>query len=226
MQKSSFLRAGQTQAKAIREGLLGVDILTSHPIAKVHRSSWEPLALMNEQGLITISSQDSLDDITGRAKDYERSYVIGYMLTDEAEAFVERFNLWTDGMAAFTCLKVPDSQSRKLRGARITVTVTFDEERGGWTGGMPLTTFVSDLWEKWARSELGIPKRLPITLVKIFDAKWGRPARSKSGLFPAIFRALDVTVTHSRDARHLPPPPMPYTEEESAFLREYWATHS
>ncbi len=57
-------------------------------------------------------------------------------------------------------------------------------------------------WNDDFRRDFKIPKR-----VKFFDAVWGRPARSKNGLFNAVLKALDPTI------------PGPYDEEAPVFSR-------
>lgn len=101
---AEFDRVANRQAAFIRDGGLRM----STPAQQVHESSYESLALINEQGLLTYGSQDAID------KDYERSYVQGYMLAEAAKCFVDRINLWNDDkVALMSSLKLsPWHQSR------------------------------------------------------------------------------------------------------------------
>ncbi len=90
-QRAVFRKLGEKQAEFIRSDGLHITKPTLHPNsrwAQIHRSSYEPLALINLGGLITYGSQDAVNSYTGLVKSFERSYIQGIMLPDEAVKFV------------------------------------------------------------------------------------------------------------------------------------------
>lgn len=172
-------------AQTIRDG--GLHSEQRDAIAEVHRSSYEPLAQINERGLITVVSQDALDSRDGSTKNFERSFVRGFMLPEEAEVFVRRVNMNSDKVAYRLALgHYPQVHD-------IVVSKRLDKF------GLPypsfrLSTADSPLWiNKWKQDVSDIAPTLPA----VFDPKWGRSATSKKGLFKNILDNLGVTCSDS-----------------------------
>lgn len=67
---------------------------------------------------------------------------------------------------------------------------------------------------------IGLSSEVDLVGVQVFDAKWGRPARAKKGLYAAVLNALDTTIEYPRDARHPPPvlPPRQISDDEFSAL--------
>lgn len=197
--KTEISRAQQAEAKFIRDGGLRID--SQYP--QVHESSWEPLAIINERGILTYGSQDAIDSESGDVKDYERSYIQACMLdTEETYQIVERFNLWSDSMIAYICVKVNETVYSKNRTSKIATSLRFHDN--SWFASMSLRLVQDPQWNRMMRSEFGLRKRVPIVNVCFIDAKWGRPATADNGLFNAVLEALDTSVIHIRR-------PPPYT---------------
>src|SRR5437764_408314 len=99
-----FLLDARESAERIRTGSL-----RQEAGERVHHSSWELLAQINEKGLLTWNSQDAIDPTTGETKDTERPYVEGTMPLDRARIFVDDFNLTHDDKIAMLCIPLPKS---------------------------------------------------------------------------------------------------------------------
>jgi hypothetical protein len=190
-QRAIFRQLAERQSGLIHNG--GLRITRPGRYAQVHRTAYEPLARINLAGLITFDSQDAVDDLTGSIKTWERPYIQGIMLPDDVPKFVTNVNLWNDDKVAMICMKLPAYQSP---GAAIAVTRAFDEASQTWGTTRALDAFTFNGWMDQIRHMLNIPKRLKFSVIQVFDTKWGRPARSKNGLFNAVLKALDPNIPH------------------------------
>lgn len=169
-----FLEAAREMAKNIREGSLHSD--ARDPLTEVHKSSYEPLARINDLGLITVVSQDALDSRNGEVKRGERSFVSGFMLPREAGQLVDKINLLTD-MVGFRA-QISEGGNQE----HIIVSRTSNY-RSSFRISL---TYSPDFIDQWKRNVGGFSGDIPAVLVTIFDAKWGRSATSRKGLFNSI----------------------------------------
>lgn len=194
--RAVFRRLAETQAEFIRNGGLWITRPITHPNmrwAQVHKTAYESLALINQAGLLTYDSQDSVNAYTGRVKSSERCYIQGIMLPDDALTFVNNINIWNDDKVAIICMELP---KYPRYGAEIAVTRAFDAASQTWIGSRTMDAFTFPDWIDIIRDTLKVPKRIKFSVVQVFDTKWGRPARSKKGLFNAVLRALDPTTVY------------------------------
>lgn len=191
-QRDQFRQLGERQAAFIRGG--GLLVKRPGRWAQVHNTAYEPLARINLSGLITFDSQDAVDDVSGRVKTWERAYVRGIMLPDDALTFVNNINMWNDDKIAMINMELSEYQPQ---GAAIAVTRTFDVGSETWVGTRALLAYTFGDWTNQIRHMLQLPNRfVKFSEVQIFDTKWGRPARSKNGLFNAVLEGLDPTIIH------------------------------
>lgn len=195
----SVLDAGARQAKWIMKG----GLVEEGPTAEqVHRSSWKYLARINEKGLITTNSQDAVDAHTGEVKDYERPYVVGLMQFEMAKLFVDRINLNRDDIVAMIADTLPKGQGNRPDGswksAQIAVTRRFNEETGEWFRSAQMSVHEPAEMIEAFTELFSLPRNVTWIPVQIFDTKWGRPARSKNGLYKAILKALNSESHHRR----------------------------
>lgn len=175
-----FSRLLRRAAQSIRDGELRYEPVEKY--LQVHHSSWEPLAQINLSGMLTFDSQDAIDAATGKAKPWERSYVFGFMLPDDALRFVNHINMKNDDKVALLCFEPKAEQSIY---AEIALTRTADEQSA--------TNVADAILTREQRANLNtlykIPETLELQAVQVFDTKWGRSASHRNGLFNAIFRA-------------------------------------
>jgi len=132
----------------------------------VTKRSFEPLAQINDLGLLTIDSQDGQKN--------ERSYVSGFM------EFTEALNCSTDKMA-FVLQPCP----KRLR-SRIAVT----RHNGKGVTNAPL--YIQTKEYTFLKTDYaGLAANADVLLVECIDMRWEREAYSKrGGLFGDIITAL------------------------------------
>lgn len=183
----SFEDIAYQSAETIRDGSLRME--DSDPRPRVDRSSWEPLAEINEMGYITYSSQDAIDSITGRKGRDERAYIEGFMIPEEARVFAEKINMFTDKVAWVHGRQKP-SLTMEQRVLIPQVIVTRDPVKDEYERGMSLHANSTQWRINYLKKKLNIPRRMRVSLVSVFDPQWGRPATSHNGLFHDVFKAL------------------------------------
>lgn len=185
-----FMVAAHDAAKSIREGSLLVEPIEKW--AQVHRSSWEPLAKINDLGLITFSSQDAITAETGRINPYERPFIEGIIPTERAEEFVQKLNIFTDKVAYRHASRLEPGMklSEQLIQPSIVVTRWPGEDRSYFQRGMALHLDNKKRALDKFKEQFHVPDEIDVTVVSMIDPKWGRPARSKRGLFADVMKAL------------------------------------
>lgn len=194
----SFREATRVQAERIRNGSLD----EKHPGAEqVHRSSWKYLAKVNEKGLITTNSQDAVNSYTGETKSYERAFIEGYMPIEAAILFVDRINLTFEDKIAMLVLSIPKETMTMpdgsiVKGVTIAVTQRFNETTGEWFRSAQMGGFQREEHLSIHKSWWSIPESFQMIGIQVFDTKWGRPARSKNGLFKAVIKTLNSSSLH------------------------------
>lgn len=176
-----FREEAREAAKAIRARSLyeGDEYLNAQ---QVHRSSLCYLADINDLGFLTLASQDALDWRSGYSKPMARSYVAGWMPTAMARKFLLKFNCGNNDQFATICAEVSTDVFRQKRVLCIT-----DWDRVKKSG----ETYIRGLEDKKLMIEMDANYgEGMISHVQVVDCKWGRPARSKKGLWRAIILAL------------------------------------
>lgn len=191
-----FRRLGEQQAEFIRNDGLHATAPSLRPNtrwAQVHRTAYEPLARINLAGLLTYDSQDAVNSYTGKVKSWERPYIQDAMLPDDALRFVNNINMWNHDKIALICMKMPDYP---IVGAEIAVTRAFDEGSRTWIATRTMDACTVKDWIDDIRLALHMPESVKFSVIQVFDTNWGRPARSKKGLFNAVLKALDPAAVH------------------------------
>lgn len=175
-------------AKAIRGGSLYAG--DEYPNAQqVHRSSWRYLADINDLGFLTMISQDSLDWRSGYSNPAERSYVAGWVPTNLALKFIEKFNFGNNDKFACICTAVPKEVFKTKKVIGIT---NYDIDK---STQQPYIRGLSPGFVDMRAMSYWMDK--PVSYVEAVDCKWGRPARSKKGLWKAVILALRQISTES-----------------------------
>lgn len=183
------MEAARMAADAIRGGSLLFEPIEEW--SQVHHSAWEFLAKINELGLITFNSQDSIEAVDGSVKSYERSYVEGLMPPDEAMKFCEIMNLFTDKVAYFNAAKLDDDTKNSEIILRPEIIVTArSAPRNRIQRGYGLQLDHKPIMISYFKQSVHVPEDIPVLVVSVFDPKWGRPARYRNGLFTDIIKAL------------------------------------
>lgn len=126
-------------------------------------------------GLLTYSSQDAIDWISGEIKMRERPYVTGLMMPKEAQIFVDLVNLNSDKVAFWQEVTEcePDKRSR--------IALTKSE-----SGARGYAQSMAEVINK----DAGLLKNFPAYRVCILDPTWGRAAVSKDGLYNVVIKDL------------------------------------
>lgn len=176
-----FEGACKRMAVYIRGGGLSVDAEWD----QVKPKMWEPLALINEGGYLTVDSQDAICTTT------QRAYVEGIMRLDHAKVFVARFNMAGDKVALVQTLVEDDAGI-----PWIPVPVTRRKVDGVWAAKTNCPLF-GNLREsvRYRQFEGGFkPKknerRMEFVNVDCFDPVWGRSALVRDGLLHCMLSAL------------------------------------
>ena len=168
------LKAATLQAaKPIRRGALKAGSMDT----QVSSKSWHLLADINAGGMLTFDSQDAPAGAGGGTR--ERAYVSVFMSKEQAAAFVDTLNVRTDKVAMI----VHPCQRFETSG-RIPVTV----DHGRIFTRFPPYMGMTD--HKHLRKQAGLRPGADVAMVECLDARWGRCAWKKGGLFADIVRCL------------------------------------
>eukprot|EP00741_Cyanophora_paradoxa_P001543 tig00000492_g1494.t1 len=168
-----FADVAREAAALIRAGGLRIE---DDEYSQVEPASYEPLARINELGLVTFDSQDARPS----AGDTERPYVEGFMLPGAAEAFVDAFNASTDKVAL---LLHPSSDHAWA--SRVIVTRRGDGHPESWQ-----QLRIDPESYAWQQRRMGLRPGGSL-LVACIDPKWGRRATGPGGLFGDVVRVLE-----------------------------------
>lgn len=160
----------------IKEGGLKED----PDVSQVNKTAWIHLSRIVKNGFLTFDSQDAYDNPD------ERAYVCGFLMTDRALDFVHKINMYTDKVAL---VLLPVSKSQV---SSITVTRNHRRNAESYHSETRIHLYSTKKEIDFLKtSVVGIPKRINVSMVAVFDPVWGRPARSKHGLFGEILSAFD-----------------------------------
>jgi hypothetical protein len=200
----SFNASAERMAKYIEEGGLAPTEDSSYdPLTGrqwVHKAAWRYLAQVNRQGLLTFGSQDARDPVTGVSKPWQRSYVVGYMPTDEAEKFVATINTTYSDRLGIIDIIVPDRSPiwTKRKGLRIGTNAYYNEILGRWDtrggAGYIIKPHIDEI-----KVGFSLPDDFSLSEVQIIDLVWGRAADRKNGLFSIILDCLNDTSITERE---------------------------
>ena len=180
----------QTATRLAAEAIGKGGLRDTPSASQVARESWSLLADMNAAGMLTFDSQDAPP-----GAEQERPYVMGFMATEQAAVFVDALNRHTDKIATvihpcrrYECL------------GRITLTKAED----GSHTWLPLYMSLAD--HRFQRKEAGLRPSAAVTMVACLDARWGRCAWKRGGLFRDVVMHLraasrtDVSAERGSDA--------------------------
>lgn len=168
--------------------------------SQVKPMSYEPLAKINDQGMITVNSQDGIaEHFDGRTFEM-RPYVYGFMKRDHASEFVSRFNMYTDMVAML--LGPVRSMDRWIRdNSYIIMTRVKDSEYYG--APIPVYWRPSGYEEDKTHRRIGagLSASNDAVMVMCFDPKWNRRATNSkgTGLFDLVAKHLKDVRKHGRE---------------------------
>lgn len=180
---SSFRRRCADMASHIRRG----GLREQDDVSQVLPRSYEPLACINELGMLTIDSQDGQTD--------ERAYVMGLMPAARAHAFAEALNCASDKVAV-----VLQPCSREMR-SRVALT----RFNGSGITNLPLYLQTREYnFLVTSDGYGGLPRGADVLVLECFDPVWARRAYARRGLFADIIAALTTTVHTVRTGQATP----------------------
>jgi hypothetical protein len=184
----SFAAHARKRARWVRAG----GLKSAEDVSQVHPASYEPLARMNELGLVTIDSQDACTP-EGRPEPTERAYVAGFMRRARAERFVEAFNTRTDKVAVLLLPAKVLLSSVGMRPIRSAIPVTVGASSGRAVTRSPLYLDAREYAFLKTRPDVGgLGASEDAVLVECIDPAWGRPAnRKRGGLFREVVAVLE-----------------------------------
>lgn len=143
---------------------------------------------INKLGFITLESQ------AGDKKDtmYEKGYIIGFMLQNNAEKFINCFNLCTDKAGVF----VAKCNNEVIIPSKLDIPLTFSLKSNKVLTHTS-TVLPESVWEMY-REEKHIDKSEDIVLVLCWDTHWNRHALQSTGLFTQVRDVLyDISKNNS-----------------------------
>ena len=167
VQSMELAPAARQAARAIRAGALQ----DTPSASQVARESWGLLADMNEAGMLTFDSQDAPPG----SEMTERAYVQAFMTAFHASTFVDALNRQTDKIA----MVVHPCRRFEMLG-RIPVT----QGRHGAETRFPPYMSMAD--HRHLKKVAGLRASAKVVMVECLDARWGRCAWKKDGLFRDI----------------------------------------
>jgi hypothetical protein len=136
------------------------------------------LKQINQHGYLTTSSQAGRKTSTI----YEKAFITGFMLKNDAIQFIKRINIETDKNAIYVSI------NNKEFDKKLTIPLTIQKEKEWkvithWSPTIPLR-----VWNQ-ERKKINLDKD-NIVYIFCWDPKWNRNASSRCGLFTDVLKLL------------------------------------